>query len=104
MIYERKGGHREHSGGQSVRDVGRWSNDGGRLAHVATRLTRPVTSLQYLLARLLPAKLKADHGRAIDRYIDYFGETAALGGERRARRSPSIGSLPLVAVLRALIR
>ena len=36
------------------------------------------TLLRYLGRHLL-ATFKTDHGRAIDRYIDYFGDCAATG-------------------------
>lgn len=47
------------------------------------------TPLQYL-SSYLSAKFKNDHRRAIDRYIDYFGDCAATGTEPRARRVTSV--------------
>jgi len=38
--------------------------------------------------------LRADHRRAIDRYIDYVGDRAATGPESRARPVPSLDEPP----------
>jgi hypothetical protein len=43
------------------------------------------TPLYYLGSRL-PAEFKPDHRRAIDYYIDYFGDGAPTGTEPLARR------------------
>lgn len=48
------------------------------------------TLLQYL-GHLL-ATFKTDHRRAIDRYIDYFGDCAATGTKPFARRVTSVDS------------
>jgi len=47
------------------------------------------TLLRYLGRHLL-ATFKTDHRRAIDRYIDYFGDCAATGARPLARRVTSV--------------
>jgi hypothetical protein len=44
--------------------------------------------------RSLGTRLRADHPRAIDRYIDYFGDGAATNTESRASRVPSVDEPP----------
>jgi hypothetical protein len=55
-------------------------------------MTSPASRLlQYLGSHLLAA-LKTDHRRAIDHYIDYFGDGAATGTKPLARRVTSVDS------------
>ena len=47
-------------------------------------------ALLQCLASHFPATFKTDHRRAIDRYIDYFGDCAATGPEPCARQVTSV--------------
>jgi len=51
----------------------------------------------------LPATVKTDHRRAIDRYIDYFGDRAATGTEPLARRVTFAVLAHVEAAIRAVL-
>jgi hypothetical protein len=51
-------------------------------------MTAPGPTPQHLGSRR-PAQFKVDHPRAIDRYIDFFGDGIATGAQPRARRVTS---------------
>jgi len=46
---------------------------------------------------------KTDHPRAIDRYIDYFGDRAAPGTEPLARRVMSVVMAHVETAIRAVL-